>query len=65
MKFATENIAHIADEYVLGLLSETDVAEVENEIERNAVRLSYLIATTIKSFPLHSPFPALSWGVKG
>ncbi|MBB4348767.1 MULTISPECIES: anti-sigma factor [Rhizobiaceae] len=52
MKFATENVAHIADEYVLGLLSETDVAEVENEIERNATLATAVAEARERFLPL-------------
>jgi len=49
MKFASENVAHIADEYVLGLLSETDIVEVEDEIERN-ITLATAVAEARERF---------------
>ncbi|WP_313603837.1 anti-sigma factor domain-containing protein [Rhizobium sp.] len=52
MKFASENIAHIADEYVLGLLSEADVAEVENEIERNSTLATAVAEARERFLPL-------------
>jgi anti-sigma-K factor RskA len=52
MKFATENIGHIADEYVLGLLSETDVAEVEGEIERNSMLATAVAEARERFLPL-------------
>lgn len=52
MKFATENVAHIADEYVLGLLSEADVTEVENEIERNTTLATAVAEARERFLPL-------------
>jgi anti-sigma-K factor RskA len=52
MKFASENVAHIADEYVLGLLSEADVAEVENEIERNSTLATAVAEARERFLPL-------------
>ncbi|WP_313197291.1 anti-sigma factor domain-containing protein [Rhizobium sp.] len=52
MKFASENVAHIADEYVLGLLSEADVAEVENEIERNSTLATAVAEVRERFLPL-------------
>jgi len=52
MKFASENVAPIADEYVLGLLSEADVAEVENEIERNSTLATAVAEARERFLPL-------------
>ncbi len=52
MKFVSENVAHIADEYVLGLLSEADVAEVENEIERNSTLATAVAEARERFLPL-------------
>ncbi len=52
MKLIPENFAHIADEYVLGLLGEAEVAEVENEIERNAALATAVAEARERFLPL-------------
>lgn len=52
MKFSPENFPHIADEYVLGLLGEADMAEVENEIERNAALATAVAEAREQFLPL-------------
>lgn len=52
MKLIPENFSHIADEYVLGLLGEAEVAAVENEIERNAVLATAVAEARERFLPL-------------
>lgn len=52
MKLSPENFSHIADEYVLGLLGEADVTEVENEIERNAALANAVAEARERFLPL-------------
>lgn len=52
MKLTPENFSHIADEYVLGLLGEADLAEVESEIERNAVLATAVAEARERFLPL-------------
>ena len=52
MKLSSDNLSHIADEYVLGLLSEDEMAEVENEIERNSALANAVAEARERFLPL-------------
>lgn len=52
MKLSPDNLSHIADEYVLGLLSEAETAEVENEIERNSALANAVAEARERFLPL-------------
>ncbi|MBW9090061.1 anti-sigma factor [Rhizobium wenxiniae] len=52
MKLSADNLSHIADEYVLGLLSEAEAAEVENEIERNSALANAVAEARERFLPL-------------
>ncbi|AYD04681.1 anti-sigma factor [Neorhizobium sp. NCHU2750] len=59
MTLNPENFSHIADEYVLGLLNEADVAEVENEIDSNAALATAVAEARERFLPLDtSVYPA-------
>lgn len=52
MKLSPDNLSHIADEYVLGLLGEAETAEVENEIERNSALANAVAEARERFLPL-------------
>lgn len=52
MKLTPENFAAIADEYVLGLLDEADTAQVEDEVERNALLAEAVAEARERFLPL-------------
>lgn len=52
MKLSPDNLSHLADEYVLGLLSEAEMAEVENEIERNSALANAVAEARERFLPL-------------
>lgn len=59
MKLSADNLSHIADEYVLGLLSEAEAAEVENEIERNSALANAVAEARERFLPLDTNIDAV------